>query len=235
MIRVIEPEILDDLSPEDPLARGSRRDLRRLNSWMGNVRIMVRALQNEFPKHPPATLIELGAGDGFFLSAISAQMGDASSGVDAKLLDRKNTVDERAKLGMERNGWMVAAIESDVFDWLNLPSNRVVDVMIANLFLHHFSAVQLSELLAGIAGRTNRFICIEPRRNNLGFWSSRMVGLIGCNKVTRHDAPVSVKAGFRANELSALWPDRGGWILEERTAGWCSHLFVARRRSEKAN
>jgi len=54
------------------------------------------------------------------------------------------------------------------------------------------------------------------------------MGLMGCNAVTRHDARVSVRAGFRDDELSRLWPS-GGWTLEERGAPPFSHLFVARR------
>ena len=36
MKRVVEPELLDQLPPEDPGAMGSRRDLQRLNAWMAN-------------------------------------------------------------------------------------------------------------------------------------------------------------------------------------------------------
>ena len=45
MKRIIEPELLDALPPDDPRAAGSRHDLRRLNTWMRNHAIMVRALQ----------------------------------------------------------------------------------------------------------------------------------------------------------------------------------------------
>jgi len=59
---------------------------------------------------------------------------------------------------------------------------------------------------------------------------SRLLRLIGCNRVTRHDAPISVRAGFTGQELSQLWPAGQGWLLEERPAGWFSHLFIAQRR-----
>jgi hypothetical protein len=47
--------------------------------------------------------------------------------------------------------------------------------------------------------------------------------------VTRHDATVSVRAGFSGDELSALWPDKKNWQLTEHRTGFFSHLFVARR------
>jgi hypothetical protein len=42
-----------------------------------------------------------------------------------------------------------------------------------------------------------------------------------------------VHAGFRAQELSALWPDQGAWQLREYRAGLFSHAFLASRVSER--
>jgi hypothetical protein len=47
--------------------------------------------------------------------------------------------------------------------------------------------------------------------------------------VTRHDAAISVRAGFSGGELSSAWPVAPGWSLMERSAPPFSHLFVARR------
>jgi hypothetical protein len=60
---------------------------------------------------------------------------------------------------------------------------------------------------------------------------SRLLWAIGCNAVTRHDAVVSVRAGFSGGELSALWPDQQNWRLTEQRAGMFSHLFIARKIS----
>ena len=63
MKRIIEPELLDTLPPDDPRAVRSRRDLRRVNAWMRNHAIMARALQtawttrrrNKSPNSAPVT------------------------------------------------------------------------------------------------------------------------------------------------------------------------------------
>jgi hypothetical protein len=55
--------------------------------------------------------------------------------------------------------------------------------------------------------------------------------MIGCNSVTQHDAPISVRAGFSGDELSALWPDKQNWWLTEQRVGAFSHLFIARRKN----
>jgi hypothetical protein len=102
--------------------------------------------------------------------------------------------------------------------------------MIANLFLHHFTEGQLAGLLRGAARGTRTFIAVEPRRSSCSHCFSRLLWFIGCNRVTRHDAPISVRAGFTGQELSQLWPAGQVWSLEERPAGWFSHLFIAQRR-----
>ena len=58
---------------------------------------------------------------------------------------------------------------------------------------------------------------------------SLLLGAIGCNDVSRHDAVISVRAGFADHELSALWPASSPYRLEEYAAGLFSHCFVAQR------
>jgi hypothetical protein len=58
---------------------------------------------------------------------------------------------------------------------------------------------------------------------------SAVVGLVGCTDVTRHDAVVSVRAGFVSGEISRAWPQDGAWRIEDRPRGLFSHLFSARR------
>jgi hypothetical protein len=53
--------------------------------------------------------------------------------------------------------------------------------------------------------------------------------VIGCGPVTRHDAPVSIRAGFANREISALWPDANHWELIERPIDLFTHLFIAQR------
>jgi len=104
-------------------------------------------------------------------------------------------------------------------------------MFVANLFLHHFENQRLAELLQKISRRAKLFIALEPRRSPWTLFCGRWLWAIGCNAVTRHDAIVSIRAGFADAELSALWPDRQNWRLAECRAGSNGHLFVAQRIS----
>ena len=223
--RRVEPEWLDALPAGDLRAVASRRDLRRVNAWMGHALVLDRALRN--PGGSPRRLVELGAGDGTFMLTAARRMAARWSRVEIVLVDQQALVSRQTQEAFTSLGWTVRSVSADVFDWLK--QGEIADITLANLFLHHFPEERLRTLLRLAAGRTQWFAACEPRRGGLPLLFSRLLWLIGCNSITRHDAAVSVRAGFRGRELSTLWPSDGRWRLEERAAGPFSHLFVAQR------
>jgi len=227
MKRLVQPELLDTLPPADPRAARSRRDLRRVNAWMRNSRIMARALENNWSASFPGQITELGAGDGNFLLAVAQKIAVRRPNVKVTLLDLQKIVSAETLAAFAELGWRAEVAIADVFDWpLTSDANLVV---IANLFLHHFEAARLATLLHQIAERAQLFIALEPRRARWPLYCSRLLWAIGCNDVTRHDAAVSVRAGFSGHELSSQWPDKNDWQLTEQSAGPFSHLFIARK------
>lgn len=222
--RYLQPEILDELPVDDPRAIQSRRDLQKVNAFMGHTGTVMRAIRAA--KTPPRLIVELGAGDGTFLLRIARRLG-ARARMRAVLLDRRPSVSTETRQGFNAAGWDVEICESDVFEWLCRPQAETADVTVANLFLHHFREGQLAHLLNLAAQQTKRFVACEPRRSRMALAGASMLGLIGCNDVTMHDADVSVRAGFRDRELSALWPPDAGWHVTERRAGLFSHALVA--------
>ena len=237
MQRLIEPELLDSLPPDDPRAIRSRKDLRRVNMWMGNPGIIAEQLTANLNGSLPRRILDIGAGDGsLMLRAVSriaerwkARAGELSGAGRISLLDLQPVVSNDTLSSFKTAGWDCSILRADILEWLKQPASEQFDVIIANLFLHHFSDVQLRELLRALAERVSLFIAVEPRRWRWAFIFSHLVGFIGCSSVTRHDAVVSVCAGFAGQELSKLWPAGGEWSLEERPANWCSHLFIAKR------
>ena len=275
--REVRDEILDGLAPEDPRARRSRSDLRRINALMGNARTVARLLGSG----RPGTILEIGAGDGAFARRVARRLGDPlhlggdASGKDRRLcvaslggpshglprrsaeppfrssmedplphgspfrssrgtiskcltlLDRQPPT-ECAATGSRKAEWNFRVVVADAFKFLKEPEGERFDAIFANLFLHHFEDERLRELLALAAARTDLFVACEPRRSALALAGTRALGAIGCNDVTRHDARVSVLAGFRDRDLSILWP-ADGWRVEERTAPPFGHAFRAER------
>jgi hypothetical protein len=235
MARRVEPEWLDELPAHDPRAQRSRRDLVRINALMGNASFVAGELRKPGTdlsyQHaitevcPRFQLAEIGAGDGGFLLRVARALG--VRGVEAILVDRKGAVGAQTRAAFDAQGWKAQVVEADVFDWLR--ATPPVDAIVANLFLHHFEPGQLGEMLALAAQRAPLFIACEPRRSAFALNGARLLGVVGCNDVSRHDAVVSVRAGFSGHELSALWPHEGPWCVRECARGLFSHLFTARR------
>jgi hypothetical protein len=223
--RTVIPEWLDELSPEDPLAIASRRDLRLLNLWMGNARTVGNVLAKWSFLKSPIRMAELGAGDGTFFLRVARVLHRQRASGKIFLVDKHPSISPRTLADLNTLGWDVEVIAADVFDWL--PQQRGFDAVISNLFLHHFEPPALSGLLGLISQSSGAIVACEPRRCLAALATGSMLRLLGCNAVTRHDAPISVRAGFRGQELSAAWP-HSRWQLREQRAGLFSHLFVAR-------
>ena len=232
MRRVVEPELLDGLPTADVRAVGSRADLRRLNRVMGHAGILARALRGQLTEAAfrlrPLRLVELGAGDGTLLLRVARRWSALGVTAEATLLDRQALVSGETRRAFAALNWSVESVATDVLTWLER-TDCGADVMLANLFLHHFQERELQALLHRVAANTRLFVACEPRRGPLALTASRLLGLMGCNAVTRHDAAVSVRAGFAGRELSLLWPKGAGWNSRERSAGLFSHCFAVSR------
>jgi hypothetical protein len=229
--RRVEREMLDSLAAEDPRAQRSRHDLRRLQRAMATLPIVQHALDLGTSGFVPRTLLELGAGDGSLMLRLARRRASRWPEVSVMLLDRVNSVAPETLDGMREVGWTPRVMVTDVFEWLAKRDDTRWDVVVANLFVHHFSAGELERLLVGIAARTSVFLCCEPRRSALALAGSHMIGLLGASPVSRHDAVSSVHAGFRAQELSSTWPDQHNWAIHEYPAGLFSHCFLAVRKA----
>ena len=228
MRRVLEPELLDSLPPDDPAAIRSRADLRRVNWWMRNEAHIFKAIR-ALPK-PPSSILEIGAGDGTFMLRLARRLHRMNPHpVELYLLDKDPVVSTRTTADFRELGWSAEVVRENVLRWSDQRDRTHVDLIVANLFLHHFAENDLRSLFHGVAHACDAFVACEPRRWRASLIGSRLLWLIGCNHVTRHDAVVSVRAGFNGNELTKLWPNKAGFHIVEGAAGFASHLFVASR------
>ena len=218
-MRVLVPEILDHLAPDDPRALRSRRDLARINWVMRQPAIMAKTL-SDFPA--PRLIADLGGGDGRFM--LSVARAKSWPGVKLLILDQQAIVSAETRSQFAALGWDCEVLQGDIFETL---PQITPDIVTANLFLHHLDDAALARLLALVAERSKGFVTCEPRRSTFALIASHLVFALGANDVTRHDAVASVRAGFQGGELSALWPQSGAWRLGEHAAFPFTHVFRA--------
>lgn len=234
MERIVIAERLDHLPPANPEARRSRRDLQLINRLMGNSRLLRRAIARVLPdsRERGWRVVEAGAGDGTLAAGLWSRFPPPPAGSRLELLDRLPVVEEGSRSMLAAQGWLPEVLVMDVLEWIEQPASVPLDLVYANLFLHHFAEVEMTSLLSALAKRTNAVVLLEPRRSVLARVGARLLGVIGCNEVTRHDAVHSVAAGFLGNEISAHWPDTSEWVLQESRAGLFGHCFTAHRHSD---
>jgi len=213
--RRIEDELLDHLAPDDPRAVASRRDLVVLNRMLGNTRGIAHSLQELARVRRPGRVIEMGSGDCRSSVRLLELLGAQWKGCAYVAVDRVAAVQEGTRREIGALGWRSDIVTSDVFDWLEGDALKAGDAVVASLFLHHFDEAAVRRIMQAVARREAALICAEPRRWKPALWGSQCFGLLGFSGVTRHDAVVSVRAGFADGELRSLWPMDSGWTVSE--------------------
>lgn len=214
MKRIVAPEILETLAADDPQAVQGRLDLLKVNWIMGNHRWLLRTLHRE--RRTGERICELGAGDGM---------------LSRKILQRAICAPQELHsidLAAEPPGWPSGAVwhSGDLFA-RTLPDG---EILIANLFLHHFTAEQLAQLGSRLSSKTRLIIAAEPARYFIhqvtGWLFSKLMRL---NFVTRHDMQVSIRAGFRRDELPRALGLGGEWSWHCDSRPFGAQRMVMRR------
>jgi phospholipid N-methyltransferase len=229
LTRIVRPEMLDQLSPLDPVALELRNDLKFINSLLPSASFVARALLQRFPSEPPRVLIDMGAGDGSFMLRVARRLAPRWKNATVILLDQSSVVDSDAHTGFAALNWKVEVIEADMNEYLRQLKPSSVDAIVANLVLHHFRDEQLRTLLDHVARTTSLFVACEPRRSKLALRVGYFLWVVNCKDITTIDVATSIWAGFRNKELPALWPTQVGWQLHERFAWPFLQCFTATR------
>ncbi len=213
MLRTVQPELLDSLPDDHPDARHSRRDLRLTNFAMGNFRWFRRTL-------PPLwragdCVLELGAGGGELAHALRPRISHYAG------LDRC----PRPAHWPDAWEWF----RNDLRSFTHYGSYPVV---LGNLVFHHFLTGELRALGSEFNRHARLVLASEParQRRSQTFFDAAAVLLGGCH-VTRHDARVSIAAGFLGDELpDALGFDPRQWHWRCTTTTLGAYRMIALRR-----
>lgn len=237
MKRKLSNEILDELPPEHRLSRGSHRDLRLLHRLMGHQaayeNALVAAVSCRSSHGNPLRIAEIGAGEGRLLLQVAQKLSHKLPPMDCVFVDRRDTVPGEVVRDFKNLQWKVEVVDADVFAWMAKQREKSLDLILASLFLHHFEDRELRDLLSGLSFVCHEFVALEPLRSWAPLMASFGLGLLGCNRVTRHDGPVSIRAGFLPGELELLWPNSDRWDVSSQWSGIGSVLFRAKQRAKE--
>src|SRR5262245_65327252 len=115
---------------------------------MATLSILCRGIDVATRGRPPRRIVELGAGDGTLLLRLARRRAPTWPGVDATVVDRQNLISPETRRGFAALGWTLHVVARDVFEWLDGSDCVAHDLVLANLFLHHFEADPLAQILS---------------------------------------------------------------------------------------
>ena len=202
-IRSNAPEIMDDLQMEGPVLRKTLKTLARINALLGGDNVSVKGVKHLVRRKDRIGnlhLIDLGCGEGSQLRVLAdfsrkLKLNWRFTGVDANA-DCIAFAKERSQSYPE-----IEYLQQDVFNW-EMPD---CDMVLATLFMHHFDDQQIIEMINSSVDKVSYgWIINDLQRSRIAYGLFWLLGLFIRNKMVRHDGLLSIKKGFKKEELFTL-------------------------------
>ena len=222
-------ELMDDFSVDGKLLHESLDSLANINKWLGGNLVTLNGLKKvlkKFGKNKPLTILDMGCGNGDMMREV-AEFGKKSGynftliGIDAN----QNTIDYAKELSV--NYPEISYLNQDVFS--EEFQNIQYDLVLATLFLHHFSEDDIVKLLASILKKASLGIVVNDlNRNKIAYYLFSFLCLFIKNKMTKEDGLISVLRAFKKADLERIteklnakstiqwkWAFRYQWIIQK--------------------
>jgi 2-polyprenyl-3-methyl-5-hydroxy-6-metoxy-1,4-benzoquinol methylase len=198
-------EILDNGAYDVDELLENHRDMARVNRWLGGAQLTIRGIQRLTGHLRPGdhlTILDAGTGMADIPRAVDAWARD--SGIELQSIG----VDiDRATLHAARDSDQRDAVRFLVADCCRLPlRDDSVDVAVSSMTLHHLTDEQAIVALGEMARVARLGIVVNDLTRSLhglaGAWL--LSRLTTRNRLTRHDAPLSVRRARTAAEMADL-------------------------------
>jgi ubiquinone/menaquinone biosynthesis C-methylase UbiE len=200
-------ELLDTDSGTAHEIQGSLRDLQSFNQRLGGVsttRDLIQAVARRTGK-THFSLLEIAAGTGFVPTQASRDLTDDGINFDITLLDRAP-----AHLPRNGNAHKVAA------DALGIPfSDLAFDLVSCTLFLHHLAPDEVLKFARESLRVSQVAVLVNDLVRHPLHLALAYAGVpIYRSRITRNDAPASVKQAYTIEEMSGFFRGAGAAKVE---------------------
>lgn len=225
-------EILDapDAVAADVLAH-NLRDIRRVNRYAGGTAVVTRHLPEllgDVSRGTTATVLDIATGSGDIPRAL-IRWG-RRRGYNLRVLATDVSRDVLAVARRETAA--ETAITLEACDARALPfRDGAFDIAVCSLALHHFPRAEAVRVLAEMGRVARRGIIVNDLvRTWSGYVGAWLLGnATTTNRLTRHDAPLSILRAFTPDELAAMGREAGLSNIEITPHLFWRMALVARR------
>jgi 2-polyprenyl-3-methyl-5-hydroxy-6-metoxy-1,4-benzoquinol methylase len=209
-IRIDGEEWLDHGHGTPEAIHQSLADLSRINRWLGGTRGLAVHLCPRIRGYraEEVRVLDLGAGGCTIPVTLARWAHRESIPVHIFALDLRHAHLRWARRNVQ--AWPeIAFVQGDVF--APPVAEGSVDFVISSLFLHHFTAEALIQMLpTWVRLARQSLIMTDLVRHPLPYWFMKVASPIFAHSaITRHDAAVSIRRAYRPQELQRIANEAG--------------------------
>jgi ubiquinone/menaquinone biosynthesis C-methylase UbiE len=195
MKRIPTAELLDTDAGTPAEVAASLGDLRRINLWFGGIATTAEMVSRVARQTHGSSLslLEVASGSGYVPESVRQRLGSRGVQLEVTLLDRSPS-------HLSNGNRSVAG------DALTLPFHDAsFDLLSCNLFAHHLSPQELVQFVDEALRVCRVAVLINDLVRHPLHMAFVYAGLpLYRSRLTRHDAPASVRQAYTPNEINAL-------------------------------
>lgn len=192
--------------------RGNLRDIRRANRFFGGTRAVLLTLPNLIRQcHDgvaPVTILDLATGSADIPLAIAARADVHGWDVRITATDAQTEI-----VAIARAAERERRVTIEQADARDLPyGNGSFDIVLLSLALHHFDSWDAKRVLGEMRRVGRRALVVNDlERSRAGLAGAWLFSrALTTNRLTRHDAPLSVRRAYTPREAQEL-AHEAGW------------------------
>ncbi len=210
-VRSSQPEILDDFDLQGNDLTENLKELEKVNALLGGNAIVKEGIGKLISHRTSAegtvTIVDAGCGGGDTLRMLASWAYQED--IELKLIG----VDaNREAIRYAENH--ASAFKNISFQQLNILSPQFselkADIVMFNLFLHHFEEEQITGFLRACRSNGSAVMINDLQRSKLAYHAFRLVSrMLGFSYIGRHDGKLSVRKSFTKKDWHRIMAQAG--------------------------
>jgi len=206
------PEIMDQNNLEERDVVAALKDIEKVNIYLGGYKVILNALNKLNWKKKSLSILDIGSGGGDTLKAVADWAIKANVNVYLIGIDINPIMTNFALLNCKEYS-NIKFETCNVFDEKSV--NYKADIVMCNLFCHHFDELELIKLLNRMNDLCNfKIIINDLHRNWFAFYSIKIITKLFSNSyMVKYDAPLSVARSLTRDE----------WLISLNSSGFTNY------------